>query len=168
MWAHFHRRRVPPHRRKPLRGASFTENSSVFIHHLRDPREKAGCAAWDSSNPRKGPLATSDGRQWGFSCQSAHATGVNASPPWSCHRRQCGSRAAGAGVLRPRRRRQYRPASYPQAKGKCVITNRAGYRPATGVSHVLYEPAIPAIADFKATEFSFSGHKTTEQTQVLS
>ena len=70
-WAHFHRRRVPPHRRKPLRGASFIENSSVFVHYLRDPREKAGCAAWGSSHSRKGPLATSDGRQWGFSCQSA-------------------------------------------------------------------------------------------------
>ena len=71
-WAHFHRRRVPPHRRKPLRGASFIENSSaVFVHYFRNPPEKAGCAAWDSSHPRKGPLATSDGRQWGFSCQSA-------------------------------------------------------------------------------------------------
>ena len=39
--------------------------------------------------------------------------------PW----RQYGSRAAGAGVLRPRRRRQYRPASYSQAESKCVITN---------------------------------------------
>ena len=33
------------------------------------------------------------------------------------------SRAAGAGVLGPRRRRQYRPASYSQAESKCVITN---------------------------------------------
>ncbi len=37
-----------------------------------------------------------------------------------------------------------------------------------GVTHVFYEPAIPAEADFKTTEFSFSGHKTTEQIQVLS
>jgi hypothetical protein len=37
-----------------------------------------------------------------------------------------------------------------------------------GVTHVFYEPAIAAKADFKATEFSFSVHKTTEQTQVLS
>ncbi len=67
-------------RRKPLRGASFTENSSVFVHYLRDPREKAGCAAWDSLHPRKGPLATSDGRQWGFSCQSAPDAAVRVAP----------------------------------------------------------------------------------------
>jgi hypothetical protein len=74
-----------------------------------------------------------------------HATGVNASPAGpsrSCSRRQCSacltflvmlsasmSRAIGAGVLRPRPRRQYRPASYSQAKSKCVIANKAGYRP---------------------------------------
>jgi hypothetical protein len=37
-----------------------------------------------------------------------------------------------------------------------------------GSSHVFNEPAIPAKADYKTTEFSFSGHKSTEQTQVLS
>jgi hypothetical protein len=77
------------------------------------------------------------------------------------------SRAAGAGVLRPRRRRQYRPASYSQAESKCVITNWAGFRllARPGSSHVFNESAIPAEADLKAT---FGGHKTTEQTKVLS
>ena len=38
-----------------------------FVHYLRDPREEADCAAGDSPHLCKGPLATSDGRQWGFS-----------------------------------------------------------------------------------------------------
>jgi hypothetical protein len=44
------------------------------------------------------------------------------------------SRAAGAGVLRPRRRRQYRPASYSQAESKSAdnernwVSARAGAR----------------------------------------
>jgi hypothetical protein len=33
------------------------EGSSVFVRYLRDPREKAGCAAWESSHLRKGPVA---------------------------------------------------------------------------------------------------------------
>jgi hypothetical protein len=50
-----------------------------------------------------------------------HRLGGHASVVSPCRCRR--SRAAGAGVLRPRRRRQYRPASYSQAESKCVITN---------------------------------------------
>jgi hypothetical protein len=39
-------------------------------------------------------------------------------PPVSPYR-CCRSRVTGAGVLRPRRRRQYRPASYSQTESKC-------------------------------------------------
>jgi hypothetical protein len=63
------------------------------------------------------------------------AAGAAASMVSPC---RCGwSRAAGRapGVLRPRRRRQYRhgPASYSQAESKCVITNCpwAEYRAST-------------------------------------
>jgi hypothetical protein len=48
-WAHFHRRRVPPHRRlgKQLRGASWHllkagASESDIVHYPRDPRKKAG------------------------------------------------------------------------------------------------------------------------------
>ncbi len=72
----FQRRCIPPHRRKPLRGALFIENSSVSVHYLRDPPGVgANRAAWSPPHPPQGrwPLAlpTSGGRQWGFTCQSA-------------------------------------------------------------------------------------------------
>jgi hypothetical protein len=54
-----------------------------------------------------------------------HATGVNVGPTES--------RAAGAGVLRPCRRRQYRPATYSQAESKCVIAKDANWAVGPGV-----------------------------------
>ena len=58
------------------------------------------------------------GRRYGLIVR-LHGHIASVDSPWRC----CSSRAAGAGVLRPRRRRQYRPASYSQAESKCVITN---------------------------------------------
>ena len=62
---------MPPHRRKPLRGALFIENSSVSVHYLRDPPGRGQPRRMVPAASAQGPLATSDGRQWGFTCQTA-------------------------------------------------------------------------------------------------
>ena len=65
---------APLHTPAPPEAAArrmFIESSSVSVHYLRDPRGRGQPRSMEPATSAQGPLATSDGRQWGFTCQSA-------------------------------------------------------------------------------------------------